>query len=63
MPMVSISMKQGRTKGQKAQLVKEITEAMVKVLGTKAENVRIVIHEEPDDNLAHGGKLLSDLTG
>lgn len=60
MPMVSISIRQGRTRDQKAQLVKEITETMVKVLGTKAENVRIVIHEEPDENLASGGKLLSD---
>jgi len=56
-------MKQGRTKDQKARLVKEITETMVRVIGTKAENVRIVIHEEPEENLAHGGKLLSDQTG
>jgi len=56
-------MKQGRTKDQKAQLVKEITETMVRVIGTKAENVRIVIHEESEENLAHGGKLLSDQTG
>lgn len=63
MPMVTISIRKGRTKQQKAQLVKEITESMVRVLGTKAENVQIVIHEEPDENLAHGGKLLSDRTG
>ena len=63
MPMVNISIRQGRTREQKAQLVKEITESMVRVLGTKAENVQIVIHEEPDENLAHGGKLLSDRTG
>ena len=63
MPIVSISMKQGRSKDQKAQLVKELTETMVRVLGTRAENVRIVIHEEPDENIAHGGKLLSDQTG
>ena len=63
MPIVSISMKQGRTKDQKAQLVKELTETMVRVIGTKAENVRIVIHEESEENLAHGGKLLSDQTG
>jgi 4-oxalocrotonate tautomerase len=63
MPLVSISIRKGRTKQQKAQLVKEITESMVRVLGTKAENVQIVIHEEPDENLAHGGQLLSDRTG
>jgi len=63
MPMITISMKQGRTKDQKAQLVKEVTEAIVRVLGSKAENVRIVIYEEPEDNFAHSGKLLSDQTG
>ncbi len=63
MPIVSINMKRGRTKDQKAQLVKEITEAIVRVLGSKAESVRIVIHEEPEENFAHSGKLLSDQTG
>jgi 4-oxalocrotonate tautomerase len=56
-------MKQGRSKDQKAQLVKEVTEVIVRVLGSKAESVRIVIHEEPEENFAHSGRLLSDQTG
>jgi 4-oxalocrotonate tautomerase len=63
MPIITISMKEGRTKDQKAQLVKEITEAVVRVIGTKAESVNIVIHDQPEENLAHAGKLLSDKTG
>jgi 4-oxalocrotonate tautomerase len=56
-------MKEGRTKDQKAQLVKEITETVVRVIGTKSENVNIVIYDHPEENLAHAGKLLSDKTG
>jgi 4-oxalocrotonate tautomerase len=55
-------MKEGRTRDQKARLVKEITETVVRVLGTKPENVNIVIHDHPEENLAHAGKLLSDKT-
>ena len=36
---------------------------MIRAIGIKAENVRIVIYEQPDENLAHDGKLLSDRTG
>jgi len=42
--------------------VKEITETVVRVIGTKPENVNIVIYDQPEENLAHGGKLLSDKT-
>ena len=60
MPIITICMKEGRTKDQKAQLAKEITEAVVRVAGTKPENVNIVINDYPAENLAHAGKLLSD---
>jgi 4-oxalocrotonate tautomerase len=53
-------MKEGRTKDQKAQLAKEITETVVRVTGTKSENVNVVINDYPAENLAHAGKLLSD---
>lgn len=62
MPMITISMKEGRTKDQKGQLVKEITETVVRVIGSKPESVTIVIHEHPEENLARAGKLLSDKT-
>ena len=60
MPIITISMKEGRTKDQKAQLAKEITETVVRVTGTKPEKVNIVIKDYPAENLAHAGKLLSD---
>jgi 4-oxalocrotonate tautomerase len=61
MPIVTINMIEGRSKEQKAQIVKEITDTLVRVAGAKPENVRISIREYSKDNLAKGGKLLSEL--
>ena len=62
MPTIIISMIEGRSKGQKAQIVKEITDTMVRVARTTPENVRIIITDHSKDNLAQSGKLLSDLS-
>jgi 4-oxalocrotonate tautomerase len=61
MPTIIISMIEGRSKEQKAQIVKEITDTMVRVARTTPENVRIIITDHSKDNLAQSGKLLSDL--
>jgi 4-oxalocrotonate tautomerase len=60
MPIITISLKEGRTKDQKAQLAKEITETVVRVARTTSEKVNIIINDYPAENLAHAGKLLSD---
>ncbi len=62
MPIIFISMIEGRSKEQKAQIVKEITDTMVRVAHAKPESVRIIITDHSKDNLAQSGKLLSDLT-
>ncbi len=62
MPTIIISMIEGRSKEQKAQIVKEITDTMVRVARTTPENVRIIITDHSKDNLAQSGKLLSDLS-
>lgn len=60
MPTIKIDWLEGRTKEQKAQVVKEITDTMVRVAGATEEKVVIILKELSRDNLAHGGKLLSD---
>jgi len=60
MPFVKIVLKEGRTVEQKREMVKAVTEAIVRTVGAKAEAVHIVVHDEPAHNLAHGGHLLSD---
>jgi 4-oxalocrotonate tautomerase len=60
MPIIRIDMIEGRTQDQKRRIVKEITETMVVVAGTKPEDVRIIIVDHPMENLAAAGQLLID---
>ena len=41
MPVIRIDMMEGRTQDQKRGIVKEITETMTRIAGTKPEDVRI----------------------
>jgi 4-oxalocrotonate tautomerase len=59
MPIVQISMIQGRTPEKKEQLIKKVTEAIIEVLKVPADRVRIVLNEVPKENLGYGGVPLS----
>jgi len=50
----------GRTHEQKAQLVKAITDDMVRILNCPPEAVTIVITDVAKENWAKGGVLASD---
>jgi 4-oxalocrotonate tautomerase len=60
MSIIRIDMIEGKTQDQKRRIVKEITETMIRVAGTKPEDVRIVIADYPMGNLATAGQLLLD---
>ncbi len=60
MPFVNIVLKEGRTVEQKRELVKAVTEAIVRTVGAKPEAVHIVVQDAPAHNIANGGHLLSD---
>ncbi len=60
MPYVTIVLKEGRSADQKREMVKAVTEAISKTTGAKPDAVHIVVHDEPAQNLAHGGVLLAD---
>lgn len=60
MPFVTIVLKEGRSLEQKRELVKAVTEAVVRTVSAKPEAVHIVVHDEPASNLASGGTLLVD---
>ena len=47
-------------RGQKAQIVKEFTETLVKVLGKNPQNTHIVIQEIEREDWGHGGELVAD---
>ncbi|MDP6040007.1 MAG: 2-hydroxymuconate tautomerase [Candidatus Latescibacteria bacterium] len=60
MPFVNVKMLEGRTHEQKKELVKAITDAMVKTCNAKADGTMVVIEDIPRDHWAKGGTLLSE---
>jgi 4-oxalocrotonate tautomerase family enzyme len=50
----------GRTKAQKAELARVITEAMVTIANTQAQAVDIVFNEVSQESWSFGGVLASD---
>ena len=60
MPYVNIQITRGVTREQKAQLVKDITDSLVRVLGKKPEHTHIVIQEINEEDWGFSG-LLTDV--
>ncbi|MDD4365637.1 MAG: 2-hydroxymuconate tautomerase family protein [Synergistales bacterium] len=60
MPILQVHLLQGRTLEQKKRLVKEVTEAVCRSLGTQPEQVRIILSEMAREEYSIAGTLLSD---
>ena len=60
MPYINLQITKGATRDQKAQIVKEFTETLVKVLGKKPEHTHIVIQEIDEENWGFSGMLTDD---
>jgi 4-oxalocrotonate tautomerase len=61
MPFVNVKItKDGTTREQKAQIVAEITDTLVRVLGKKPEHTHIVIEEIELENWGFGGILTDE---
>jgi 4-oxalocrotonate tautomerase len=56
MPEITVSMAAGRTDEQKAGMMRDITQALVKNLGVDADAVVIQINEAPLSHKMKGGK-------
>jgi 4-oxalocrotonate tautomerase len=56
MPEITVSMAAGRTDEQKAGMMRDITQALVKNLGVSADDVVIQINEAPLNHKMKGGK-------
>ena len=50
MPYVNVQITKGATRKQKSQLVEDITNSLVNVLGKKPEHIHIVIQEIEEEN-------------
>lgn len=57
MPIVEITLLEGRTFAQKEKLVTKVTEAIVESLDAPLDSVRIILREVPAYHFAAGGVL------
>lgn len=55
MPYVNIQITKGATREQKAQIIQDVTNSLVRVLGKKPEYTHIVIQEIEEENWGFAG--------
>lgn len=60
MPYVNVQITKGATRAQKAQLVHEITDSLVRILGKNPEQTHIVIQEIAEADWGFSGLLTDD---
>lgn len=60
MPYVNVQITKGATRQQKAEIVKDITDSLARVLGKKPEHTHIVIQEIADEDWGYSGMLTDD---
>jgi 4-oxalocrotonate tautomerase len=60
MPLIQVTMLEGRTTEQKRKLAKRITDAMVEEAGARREAIVVAFHEVSKESYASGGVLMAD---
>ena len=60
MPYVNIQITRGATREQKAALVRDVTDSLVRVLGKDPEHTHVVIQEIGEDSWGFSGLLTDD---
>lgn len=60
MPYLNLQITRGASRAQKAQLVAEFTETLVRVLGKRPEHTHIVISEIAEEDWGFAGMLTDD---
>lgn len=61
MPVIQITMSQGRTVEQKRELVSVLTKETSKILNVGEESIRILIYEVSKENWGNAGVLGLDM--
>lgn len=59
MPYVNVQITRGASREEKAEIVKDITDSLVRVLGKQPEHIHIVIQEIAEQDWGYSG-LLTD---
>lgn len=55
MPIIDVSLLEGRTAETKTTLMRELTEVAERVLGVPRESIRVILREVPPEHWAVGG--------
>jgi 4-oxalocrotonate tautomerase len=61
MPVIQITMSQGRSLEQKRELVEVLTKETARIMKTQEEKVRILIYEVSKENWGNAGVLGTDM--
>ena len=60
MPLVQITMLEGRSTDPKRKLAQRITDAMVEEAGARRDAIVVAFHEVSKESYASGGVLMAD---
>ncbi|CAM2007364.1 4-oxalocrotonate tautomerase family protein [Acanthopleuribacter pedis] len=60
MPYINVQITTGATRAQKQQIVAEMTDTLVRVLGKRPEHIHIVLQEIEAQNWGYEGMLTDD---
>jgi 4-oxalocrotonate tautomerase len=60
MPLIQVTMLQGRTADQKRKLAQRLTDAMVEEAGARREAIVVTFVEVSKESYASGGELMID---
>jgi 4-oxalocrotonate tautomerase len=60
MPLVQVTMLQGRSADQKRKIAKRITDTMVEEAGARREAIVVTFVELSKESYASGGELMAD---
>jgi len=61
MPVIQITMSQGRSVEQKRELIKVLTKETARIMKTQDEKIRILIYEVSKENWGNAGVLGTDM--
>jgi len=60
MPYVNLQITKSATRDQKRELVRDVTDSLVRVLGKKPEHIHIVIQEIAEEDWGFAGMLTDE---
>ncbi len=56
MPIIEVTLVEGRSKEKKAALIAELTDAAVRAIDAPIESVRVILREVPPEHFGVAGK-------